>query len=51
MVDIEMLRTTRLEIGSWVGADQLTGRTAVVANAAVCNDPLYLYDRVSLYLG
>jgi len=41
---------TLLEIGNWVGADQLTGRTLVVANAAVFKDPVYNYTQGCPYI-
>ncbi len=43
VVDIGIIRTTMLEIGNWVGADQLTGRTVVIANSVVLKDPVYNY--------
>lgn len=45
VVDIGLIRTTLLEIGNWVGADQLTGRTLVVANTAVFKDPVFNYTQ------
>ncbi len=50
VVDIGILRTTLLEIGNWVGGDQLTGRTVVIANAAVFKDPVFNYTKGSPYL-
>jgi len=50
VVDIGLFRTTLLEIGNWVGADQLTGRTLVVANAAVFKDPVFNYTQGSPYI-
>jgi small-conductance mechanosensitive channel len=50
VVDIGLIRTTLLEIGNWVGADQLTGRTMVVANAAVFKDPVFNYTQGSPYI-
>lgn len=50
VVDIGILRTTLLEIGNWVGADQLTGRTLIVANAAVFKDPVFNYTQGSPYI-
>ena len=50
VVDIGFIRTTLLEIGNWVGADQLTGRTVVLANAAVFKDPIFNYTQGSPYI-
>ncbi len=45
VVDIGIIRTTVLEIGNWVGADQLTGRTAVITNSAVFKEPVFNYTQ------
>ena len=37
VTDVGILRTSLLEIGNWVQADQLTGRVVAVSNAAVFN--------------
>jgi len=37
VTDVGVLRTSLLEIGNWVGADQLSGRVVTITNAAVFN--------------
>lgn len=52
VTDVGILRTSLLEIGNWVAADQLSGRVVTVTNAAVFKDPsLQLHTGGSLYLG
>ena len=56
VMDISILRTTVMEIGEWVGADQYTGRIVTVANRAVFSDPVrnytqhwgYLWDEITV---
>ena len=43
VMDISILRTTVMEIGEWVKADQYTGRIVTVANRAVFADPVHNY--------
>jgi small-conductance mechanosensitive channel len=50
VMDIGMLRTTVMEIGEWVKADQYTGRIVTVANRAVFADPVYNYTQHWHYL-
>jgi small-conductance mechanosensitive channel len=49
-MDISILRTTVMEIGEWVKADQYTGRIVTVANRAVFADPVYNYTQHWGYL-
>ena len=50
VMDISILRTTLMEIGEWVKADQYTGRIVTVANRAVFADPVYNYTQHWGYL-
>jgi small-conductance mechanosensitive channel len=50
VLDINMLRTTVMEIGEWVGADQYTGRIVTIANRAVFSDPVFNYTQYWPYL-
>jgi small-conductance mechanosensitive channel len=58
VMDISLLRTTVMEIGEWVKADQYTGRVVTVANRAVWTSPVYnytqqwgyLWDEITLYI-
>ena len=45
VIDISILRTTVMEIGEWVQADQYTGRIVTVANRVVFADPVYNYTQ------
>ena len=50
VVDIGMLRTTLMEIGEWVRADQYTGRVVTIANRVVFSDPVFNYTQHWPYL-
>jgi small-conductance mechanosensitive channel len=45
VLDITILRTTVMEIGEWVQADQYTGRIVTVANRVVFSAPVFNYTR------
>ena len=45
VLDVGTLRTTVMEIGEWVRADQYSGRVVSVANRAVFSDPLFNYTQ------
>ena len=45
VMDISILRTTVMEIGEWVRADQYTGRIVTIANRAVFSDPVFNYTQ------
>ena len=50
VMDISLLRTTVMEVGDWVKADQYTGRVATIANQAVWSNPVYNYTQHWGYL-
>jgi small-conductance mechanosensitive channel len=50
VLDIGMLRTTIMEIGEWVHADQYTGRVVTVANRVVFSAPVFNYTQHWHYL-
>ena len=50
VLDISILRTTVMEIGEWVQADQYTGRVVTVANRVVFSDPVFNYTNQWPYL-
>jgi small-conductance mechanosensitive channel len=50
VMDLSILRTTVMEIGEWVRADQYTGRIVTIANRAVFADPVYNYTQHWGYL-
>ena len=41
VMDISLARTTVMEVGEWVKADQYTGRVVTVANRVVWVNPVY----------
>ena len=43
VLDISLLRTTVMEIGEWVQADQYTGRVVTIANRMIFSDPVFNY--------
>ena len=45
VLDISLLRTTLMEIGEWVEADQYTGRIVSVANRMVFAAPVFNYTQ------
>jgi len=50
VLDISILRTTVMEIGEWVRADQYTGRIVTLANRVVFSDPVFNYTQHWPYL-
>ena len=50
VLDISLLRTTVMEIGGWVNADQYTGRVVTVANRMIFGAPVYNYTHQWDYL-
>jgi small-conductance mechanosensitive channel len=50
VLDISLLRTTLMEIGAWVQADQYTGRVVTVANQTVFSGPVANYTQHWPYL-
>jgi small-conductance mechanosensitive channel len=50
VLDISMLRTTLMEIGEWVKAEQYTGRVVTIANRSVFSDPVFNYMQHWEYL-
>lgn len=50
VTDVGILKTSLLEIGNWVTADQLTGRVVNITNAAAFKDPVFNYTQGSPYI-
>jgi len=50
VIDIGIIRTSLLEIGNWVDADQLSGRVVALSNAAVFKDPVFNYTQGAPYI-
>ncbi|MBN1810975.1 MAG: mechanosensitive ion channel [Anaerolineae bacterium] len=50
VLDISILRTTVMEIGEWVHADQYTGRIVTIANRFVFSAPVFNYTQHWPYL-
>lgn len=44
VIDIGVLRTTVMETGDWVNADQYNGRIVKIANSFVFTEPVYNYS-------
>lgn len=44
VIQIGVLRTTLMEIGQWVKADQYNGRTVRISNAVVFREPVFNYS-------
>ena len=50
VMDISLARTTVMEVGEWVKADQYTGRVVTVANRVVWTNPVYNFTQHWGYL-
>jgi small-conductance mechanosensitive channel len=50
VMDIGFMRTTIMEIGQWVKADQYTGRIVTISNKALYDNPVFNYTRNWGYL-
>jgi small-conductance mechanosensitive channel len=50
VLDISIMRTTVMEIGEWVKADQYTGRVVTVANRIIFSSPVFNYTKHWKYL-
>ena len=50
VLDVGVLRTTVMEIGEWVRADQYTGRIVTLANRVVFAEPVFNYTQRWKYL-
>lgn len=50
VIDIGIIRTSLLEVGNWVAADQLSGRVVTVTNGAVFKDPVFNYTQRAPYI-
>ena len=50
VMDIGFMRTTIMEIGQWVKADQYTGRVVTISNKALFDNPVFNYTRHWGYL-
>jgi len=50
VMDISLMRTTVMEVGEWVKADQYTGRVVNVANRMVWTHPVYNFTQHWGYL-
>ena len=44
VVDINILRTTLMEIGNWLNGDHNTGRIVTLSNSSLFKEPLYNYS-------
>ncbi len=50
VVDLNLMRTTMMEIGAWVNADQYSGRLVSVSNRNALITPIYNYTKYNEYL-
>jgi len=50
VMDIGFMRTTIMEIGQWVKADQYTGRIVTISNKVLFDNPVFNYTRHWGYL-
>ncbi len=50
VVDVQMLRTTLVELNNWLGIDEPTGRILVIPNSFIFKEPLLNYSHVHPYI-
>ncbi len=50
VVDLNLMRTTMMEIGAWVDADQYSGRLVTISNRSALNTPIYNYTKYNPYI-
>lgn len=50
VIDLGLIRTTLMETGSWVQADQQTGRVVTISNATALRQPVFNYTAYFPYL-
>ena len=50
VTDVGILRTSLLEIGNWVQADQLSVRVVALSNTTVFKDPVFNYTQRAPYI-
>lgn len=50
VIDIQMLRTTLVELNNWLGVDEPTGRTMIVPNSFIFRSKVFNYSHVHPYI-
>ena len=50
VIDVGLIRTTLMETGNWIGADQQTGRLVTISNAYALRQPVFNYSAHFPYL-
>jgi len=50
IIDIQMLRTTLLELNNWLGVDEPTGRVVVIPNSFIFKSHVFNYSHVHPYI-
>jgi small-conductance mechanosensitive channel len=50
VIDIQLLRTTLLELDNWLGVDEPTGRIIVIPNSYIFKSKVFNYSHVHPYL-
>jgi small-conductance mechanosensitive channel len=50
IIDIQLLRTTLLEVNNWLGVDEATGRVVVIPNNFVFKTQVFNYSHVHPYV-
>ena len=46
IIDIQMLRTTLVEINNWLGVDEATGRTLIIPNSFIFKSDVFNYSHI-----
>jgi len=50
VIDIQMLRTTMLELNNWLGVDEPTGRIVAIPNSFIFKHHLFNYSHIHPYI-
>ena len=50
IIDIEMLRTTLVELNNWLEVDEATGRTIIIPNSFIFKTEVFNYSHVHPYI-
>jgi small-conductance mechanosensitive channel len=50
IIDIEMLRTTLVELNNWLEVDEATGRTIIIPNSFIFKSEVFNYSHVHPYI-
>ena len=50
VVDIQLLRTTMLEVGNWMDSDEATGRIVIIPNSFIFKSQVFNYSHIHPFI-